>query len=74
MTSENEAISVRLSELWEIKEALYREVAHLPIDKALEELLRKAQEAAAKYDLPRCSPSGSRPPAAPADQTEREQG
>jgi len=49
-------ISKRLRELWECKEAIYREVAHLPLDQALEEILNKAHAAAEKYDLPRRSP------------------
>ena len=49
-------VSKRLREIWECKDAIYREVADLPLDQALEEILKKAHAAAEKYDLPCRSP------------------
>ncbi|MFQ5486651.1 MAG: hypothetical protein ACE5DO_15155 [Desulfobacterales bacterium] len=52
MNSKKGIISRRLKEVWEWKEAGYREVADLPTDKALGKLLEKARETAEKYNLP----------------------
>ena len=57
MNSKEPVISKRLREVWEWKEATYREVAHLPCDQALAEILQKARVAAEKVDLPRRVPS-----------------
>lgn len=50
-------VSERLREVWQWKEAIYREVANLPTDQALREILRKACSSAQEVDLPRHSPS-----------------
>jgi hypothetical protein len=39
-------VSKRLEEVLAVKEALYQEVAHLPVDEALKALLEMAHEAA----------------------------
>ena len=59
MSNEESTVSKRLREVWEWKDATYREVAHLPCDEALAEILRKAHQAAEKADLPRRSPARS---------------
>ena len=57
MNDKKRRVSKRLREIWEWKEAIYREVADLPTDQALEEILKKARAAAEKIDLPRHSPA-----------------
>jgi hypothetical protein len=56
MSNEEHTVSKRLREVWQWKEATYREVAHLPTDQALAEILEKARRAAETIDLPRRSP------------------
>ena len=53
MNSGESKVSRRLQDVWDWKEANYREVAHLPVGEALDEILRKAREAGARHDLPR---------------------
>ena len=57
MSSPGFSISKRLDELWEIKDALAKEVEHLPTGEALRVLMEKANEAAAGSSLPRRSPA-----------------
>ena len=54
--SEKHCISARLTEVWEWKEAISREVADLPVDEALREIAKKARLAAEECPLPRRSP------------------
>ena len=49
-------ISKRLYEVWEWKKVVYREVADLPSEQALKELLKKAHGIAEKYKFQRYSP------------------
>ena len=44
-------VSKALLEVWEWKEQCYREVAHLPRRKALQTLMRNAEETARKLNL-----------------------
>lgn len=44
-------ISKRLTEVWEWKDAIYKEVAHLSTDQALSAILEKARLAAEKYGI-----------------------
>ena len=57
MSNKEQFISKRLREVWDWKEAIYQEVADLPVDQALREILEKARTTAEKYDLARHSPS-----------------
>jgi len=50
-------ISKRLYEVWEWQEAAYREVADLPFEQALKELLKKAHGIAEKHKFQRYSPA-----------------
>ena len=52
MNKEEPVVSRRLKEVWEWKDAIYRKVAHLPLDEALKEVLRKAHQTAKELDLP----------------------
>jgi len=54
--SEKHFVSCRLREVWQWKEAIYREVADLPVNEALREIAKKARLAAAECPLPRRSP------------------
>lgn len=56
MKNKKQTVSKRLSEVWEWKEAAYREVADLPTDKALLKLLKKARSVAEKYKIQHHSP------------------
>lgn len=56
MNSGEDRVSRRLQEVWDWKEANYREVAHLPTPEALEAIMRMADEAGARRDLPRAIP------------------
>jgi len=56
MNPEEHHVSKRLREVWEWKASIYREVAGLPTDRALEEVLTKARSTAKNVDLPRRSP------------------
>lgn len=51
-----EMVSQGLEQVWAWKEAIYREVAHLPTEQALEEILRKAHSAAERLNLLRRDP------------------
>ncbi len=53
MTRSELVISKRLQEVWDWKEAIYKEVAHLPTHEALREIHRKARLVAEQSDLPR---------------------
>ncbi len=57
MNSQEPTVSKRLHEVWQWKEATYREVADLPTQQALEEILKKARLAAEGLHLPRRSPT-----------------
>lgn len=61
MSKQEQFVSKRLREVWQWKEAEYREVAHLPLDQALREILKRARQSAEKVDLPRYSPSHAAP-------------
>ena len=54
--SEEHFVSTRLREVWQWKEAIYREVDDLPVDEALSEIAKKARLAAEGCPLPRRSP------------------
>jgi len=54
--SEEHLVSSRLREVWQWKDAIYREVADLPVDEALREIAKKARLAAEGCQLPRRSP------------------
>jgi hypothetical protein len=57
MSDDSLPVSKRLLEVWEWKDAIAREVAQLPIEEALAEIMRKAKVIAETVDLPRCDPS-----------------
>ncbi|MCX5896039.1 MAG: hypothetical protein NTZ51_09450 [Proteobacteria bacterium] len=57
MKNKKTIISKRLAEVWEWKDAAYREVADLPTEQALGKLLEKAHGVAKKYKLRYSSPS-----------------
>ena len=61
MTKAEPFVPHRLREVWQWKEAAYREVADLPLDRALAEILNKARLSAEKVDLPRRCPSRAVP-------------
>jgi hypothetical protein len=44
-----ESVSEGLTQVWAWKDAIHREVAHLPLDDALRVILDKASTVAAKY-------------------------
>ena len=54
--SEEHFVSTRLRQVWQWKEAISREVAGLPVDEALSEIVKKARLAAEECPLPRRSP------------------
>jgi len=43
MTEKNEFVPERLREVWEWKDSIYREVAHLPVEEGLKEILEKGE-------------------------------
>lgn len=56
MNNKKQIISKRLSEVWEWKEAAYREVADLSPEQALKKLLKKACRLTETYKYQRYSP------------------
>jgi hypothetical protein len=56
MSHEPWQVSKRLVEVWEWKDAIAQKVAHLPIDEALTEILRKSAEANKDTPFPRVDP------------------
>jgi len=61
MSSSELFVSKKLEEVWQWKDAIYREVAHLPLDRAIDEILKKAQAIGKEYDFPRRSPLAHKP-------------
>ncbi len=47
----NDFISKSLKEVWEWKDALYREVKDLPVPEAIDYLLKKAKQAKVKLEV-----------------------
>ena len=56
MSNEPWQVSKRLVEVWEWKDAIAQEVAHLPLDEALTEIMEKAAEVSKDTPLPRVDP------------------
>jgi len=57
VNNKKQIVSKRLSEVWEWKGAIYREVADLPPEQALKKLLKKARRLTEKYKFQRYSPA-----------------
>jgi hypothetical protein len=49
-------VSKRLEDVWAWKDAIYNEVAHLPTEEALAEILKKAHAVSEKYNFPTYNP------------------
>jgi hypothetical protein len=56
MSREPFRVSKSLTEIWEIRDAIAQEVAHLPRREALSAIVKMAAEAGKSIDLPRHDP------------------
>lgn len=61
MTKKDEFVPEALREVWEWKDSIYREVAHLPVEEGLKQILAKAAEASKHFPNPPDAPSEDDP-------------
>jgi hypothetical protein len=65
MKRTDRGVSKALRDVWAWKEAVYRDVKDLPVEKALTAILDRAQQSAADGDRPRQLKPGHKKQAAP---------